>query len=99
MGASSSNRCGGGHQCDDDEWVGIPRPSWRVVLMAPDGASTRLRSLVDTMYGSGLGLQESAQVRGEVVELVAQLEAAIPPPHPSMRLTSSTEIESSGQKR
>ncbi|KAG0550098.1 hypothetical protein BDA96_01G310500 [Sorghum bicolor] len=36
------------------------------------------RCLVDTVYGSDLGFRASTEVRGEVVELVTQLEAANP---------------------
>lgn len=36
------------------------------------------RCLVDTVYGSDLGFRASTEVRGEVVELVTQLEAVNP---------------------
>ncbi|KAK1696208.1 hypothetical protein QYE76_012905 [Lolium multiflorum] len=65
---------------NDDEWGGDPKPT-PAPAPAPeeDGVLEELkRCLADTVYGSGLGLQASAEVRGEVVELVAQLEAANP---------------------
>ncbi|KAJ1296122.1 hypothetical protein BS78_01G275000 [Paspalum vaginatum] len=40
------------------------------------------RCLVDTVYGSDLGFRASTEVRGEVVELVTQIEAANPTPAP-----------------
>ncbi|CAN6294157.1 unnamed protein product [Urochloa humidicola] len=40
------------------------------------------RCLVDTVYGSELGFRASSEVRGEVVELVTQLEATNPTPAP-----------------
>ncbi|KAM0880286.1 hypothetical protein ACQ4PT_033668 [Festuca glaucescens] len=68
---------------NDDEWGGEPKPTPAKAEEAPapeeDGVLEELkRCLADTVYGSGLGLQASAEVRGEVVELVAQLEAANP---------------------
>uniref|UniRef100_A0ACD5THY1 Uncharacterized protein n=1 Tax=Avena sativa TaxID=4498 RepID=A0ACD5THY1_AVESA len=68
---------------NDDEWGGEPKPTPAKAEETPvpeeDGVLEELkRCLVDTVYGSGLGLQTSAQVRGEVVELVAQLEAGNP---------------------
>lgn len=38
--------------------------------------------LVDTVYGTNFGFQSSAEARGEVLELVNQLEAANPTPAP-----------------
>ena len=40
------------------------------------------RALVDTVYGTDLGFRASVEVRVEVSELVAQLEAANPTPAP-----------------
>jgi hypothetical protein len=40
------------------------------------------RCLVDTVYGSDLGFRASSEVRGEVLELVTQLEATNPTPEP-----------------
>lgn len=40
------------------------------------------RSLVDTVYGTELGFRARSEVRAEVSELVAQLEAANPTPAP-----------------
>lgn len=41
------------------------------------------RCLVDTVYGTNLGFDASAEVRGEVLELVNQLEAANPTSAPT----------------
>ncbi|KAL6905388.1 hypothetical protein ACP4OV_002989 [Aristida adscensionis] len=63
----------------DDEWGKEEEP-------AGDEAAERRdelkRCLVDTVYGSELGFRASTEVRGEVVELVTQLEAANPTPAP-----------------
>lgn len=40
------------------------------------------RCLVDSVYGTNLGLRAAAEVRAEVSELVYQLEAANPTPAP-----------------
>lgn len=68
---------------NDDEWGGEPTPTPPKAKEAPvtkedEGREELKRCLVDTVYGSGLGLKASSEVRGEVVELVAQLEAANP---------------------
>jgi hypothetical protein len=66
---------------NDDEWGSERKPTPAKPESAPaedDGLAELKRCLADTVYGSGLGLQASAEVRGEVVELVAQLEAANP---------------------
>jgi hypothetical protein len=68
---------------NDDEWGSERKPTPPKAEEAPapaddDGLEELKRCLADTVYGSGLGLQASAEVRGEVVELVAQLEAANP---------------------
>ncbi|KAF0930816.1 hypothetical protein E2562_035396 [Oryza meyeriana var. granulata] len=69
---------------NDDEWGGDPAPA-----PEEDGGGEEeerreelKRCLVDTVYGSDLGLRASAEVRGEVLELVTQLEAANPTPAP-----------------
>ncbi|KAK3041548.1 hypothetical protein RJ639_000682 [Escallonia herrerae] len=41
------------------------------------------RCLVDSVYGTELGFRASSEVRAEVLELVAQLEAANPTPAPT----------------
>ncbi|KAG9452465.1 hypothetical protein H6P81_005369 [Aristolochia fimbriata] len=41
------------------------------------------RCLVDTFYGTELGLRASAETRAEIVELINQLEAVNPTPAPS----------------
>ncbi|KAE8789788.1 putative plastid-lipid-associated protein 3, chloroplastic [Hordeum vulgare] len=79
---------------NDDEWGGEPTPTPPKAKESPlffadkaeedpvtkedEGREELKRCLVDTVYGSGLGLKASSEVRGEVVELVAQLEAANP---------------------
>uniref|UniRef100_A0A0D9XMV0 Plastid lipid-associated protein/fibrillin conserved domain-containing protein n=1 Tax=Leersia perrieri TaxID=77586 RepID=A0A0D9XMV0_9ORYZ len=68
---------------NDDEWGGDPAP-------APQGDEEEeverreelKRCLVDTVYGSELGFRASAEVRGEVLELVTQLEGTNPTPEP-----------------
>ncbi|XP_020595117.1 probable plastid-lipid-associated protein 3, chloroplastic [Phalaenopsis equestris] len=60
---------------DDDEWGnGTPRPD--------DKLGDLKRCLIDTFYGTELGFRASAEVRGEIVELVSQLEAQNPTPAP-----------------
>ncbi|CAL5207668.1 unnamed protein product [Lathyrus oleraceus] len=53
---------------------------------AEDGVDENLeglkRSLVDTVYGTELGFRARSEVRAEVSEFVAQLEAANPTPAP-----------------
>ncbi|KAK8950482.1 hypothetical protein KSP40_PGU012503 [Platanthera guangdongensis] len=61
---------------DDDECGnGIPTPD--------DKLGELKRCLVDTFYGTELGLSASAEVRAEIVELVTQLEAQNPTPAPN----------------
>ncbi|KAL6979899.1 hypothetical protein U1Q18_021555 [Sarracenia purpurea var. burkii] len=55
---------------------------------ADDKLTELKRCLVDTVYGTDLGLRASAEVRAEVSELVNQLEAANPTPAP----TEATEV-------
>lgn len=72
----------------DDEWE-EPEPEPEAPAPAPAPAAEEedeqavkreelKRCLVDTVYGSDLGFRASSEVRGEVVELVTQLEAANP---------------------
>uniref|UniRef100_A0A0E0F150 Plastid lipid-associated protein/fibrillin conserved domain-containing protein n=1 Tax=Oryza meridionalis TaxID=40149 RepID=A0A0E0F150_9ORYZ len=72
---------------NDDEWGGDPAPP-PPPPPAPeeDDEEERReelkRCLVDTVYGSDLGFRASSEVRGEVLELVTQLESANPTPEP-----------------
>uniref|UniRef100_A0A0A9BWY4 Plastid lipid-associated protein/fibrillin conserved domain-containing protein n=1 Tax=Arundo donax TaxID=35708 RepID=A0A0A9BWY4_ARUDO len=73
----------------DDEWGKDPEPepaaAERGGAQKDEAAERRdelMRCLVDTVYGSELGFRASTEVRGEVVELVIQLEAANPTPAP-----------------
>ncbi|GJM91564.1 hypothetical protein PR202_ga07946 [Eleusine coracana subsp. coracana] len=65
----------------NDEW-GDEQPAAEASAPQEDEATERRedlkRCLVDTVYGSELGFRASSEVRGEVVELVTQLEAANP---------------------
>ncbi|MCI25592.1 plastoglobulin-1 chloroplastic-like, partial [Trifolium medium] len=47
-----------------------------------DGNEGLKRALVDTVYGTELGFRAGSEVRAEVSELVAQLEASNPTPAP-----------------
>ncbi|KAL5225011.1 hypothetical protein ABZP36_011650 [Zizania latifolia] len=72
---------------NDDEWGGdpapAPAPAPAPVEAVDDERRDELkRCLVDTVYGSDLGIRASTEVRGEVLELVTQLEAANPTPAP-----------------
>ncbi|KAL6641513.1 hypothetical protein ACP70R_019694 [Stipagrostis hirtigluma subsp. patula] len=70
----------------DDEWgkelEPEPAPAADGGGAQEDGEAERReelkRCLVDTVYGSELGFRASTEVRGEVLELVTQLEAANP---------------------
>ncbi|CAD6204598.1 unnamed protein product [Miscanthus lutarioriparius] len=65
----------------DDEWEEEPEPPAPAEAEEDEQAVKReelKRCLVDTVYGSDLGFRASTEVRGEVVELVTQLEAANP---------------------
>ncbi|CAL4932442.1 unnamed protein product [Urochloa decumbens] len=73
----------------DDEWgkepSAPPPPAIEEEVVVDEQAERRedlKRCLVDTVYGSELGFRASTEVRGEVVELVSQLEAANPTPAP-----------------
>ncbi|KAL5232403.1 hypothetical protein ABZP36_031179 [Zizania latifolia] len=72
---------------NDDEWGGDPAPDPAPVQDDADADADERREelkrcLVDTVYGSDLGIRASTEVRGEVMELVTQLEAANPTPAP-----------------
>lgn len=65
----------------DDEWGKEPQAPVAEEEGDDEQAEKReelKRCLVDTVYGSDLGFRASTEVRGEVVELVIQLEAANP---------------------
>ncbi|OEL21871.1 putative plastid-lipid-associated protein 3, chloroplastic [Dichanthelium oligosanthes] len=70
----------------EDEWGKEPKaPAPSAEEEVDEQAERReelKRCLVDTVYGSELGFRASTEVRGEVVELVTQLEAANPTPAP-----------------
>ncbi|TVU31487.1 hypothetical protein EJB05_23174, partial [Eragrostis curvula] len=66
----------------DDEWQPAPAGSEPQEDEAAERREDLKRCLVDTVYGSELGFRASSEVRGEVVELVTQLEAANPTPAP-----------------
>jgi hypothetical protein len=70
----------------DDEWEEEqPAPAEESGPQTDEAAERReelKRCLVDTVYGSELGFRASTEVRGELVELVTQLEAANPTPAP-----------------
>uniref|UniRef100_A0A0E0MB51 Plastid lipid-associated protein/fibrillin conserved domain-containing protein n=1 Tax=Oryza punctata TaxID=4537 RepID=A0A0E0MB51_ORYPU len=71
---------------NDDEWGGDPAPPPPPPPAPEDDEEERReelkRCLVDTVYGSDLGFRASSEVRGEVLELVTQLEATNPTPEP-----------------
>ncbi|CAI8588214.1 unnamed protein product [Vicia faba] len=70
----------------DDAGNGTPAFTAEAPPPAPDGVDENLeglkRSLVDTVYGTELGFRARSEVRAEVSEFVAQLEAANPTPAP-----------------
>ncbi|KAG0461942.1 hypothetical protein HPP92_020418 [Vanilla planifolia] len=64
---------------DEDEWGnGSPAPE--------DKLGNLKRCLVDTFYGTELGLRANADVRSEILELVSQLEAENPTQAPNEAL-------------
>ena len=72
----------------DDEWgedpaaAAAPPPAEEEVDEQAERREELKRCLVDTVYGSELGFRASTETRGEVVELVTQLEASNPTPAP-----------------
>jgi len=71
----------------DDEWgeeaaAPPPPPAEEEVDEQAERREELKRCLVDTVYGSELGFRASTETRGEVVELVTQLEANNPTPAP-----------------
>ncbi|RCV43636.1 hypothetical protein SEVIR_9G315600v4 [Setaria viridis] len=71
----------------DNEWgkdpsAPAPAPAAEEVDEQAERREDLKRCLVDTVYGSELGFRASTEVRGEVVELVTQLEAVNPTPAP-----------------
>lgn len=77
---------------DDDEWGGgdgseeIVRGNSAVGAVEEKEEDDEVvglkRCLVDSVYGTNLGFAATAEVRGEVSELVNKLEAASPTPAP-----------------
>ncbi|XP_052169581.1 probable plastid-lipid-associated protein 3, chloroplastic isoform X1 [Oryza glaberrima] len=72
---------------NDDEWGGDPAPPPPLPPVPEEDNEEERREelkrcLVDTVYGSDLGFRASSEVRGEVLELVTQLEATNPTPEP-----------------
>lgn len=71
---------------DDDEWEeeyiaagnGSAAQGTGAVVEKDDRLEDLKRCLVDTVYGTNFGFQASPEVRGEVLELVNQLEAVNP---------------------
>ncbi|CAL1376208.1 unnamed protein product [Linum trigynum] len=74
---------------NEDEWEeegysaaavgnGSTAPSTAGGKKVGDGNGELKRSLVDTVYGTGLGFRAGSEVRAEVSELVSQLEAVNP---------------------
>lgn len=61
---------------DEDEWGNGSST-------AVDKLGELKRCLVDTFYGTEFGFRASAEVRGEIVELMSQLEAQNPTPAPN----------------
>ncbi|XP_065879208.1 plastoglobulin-1, chloroplastic [Euphorbia lathyris] len=75
---------------DEDEWEeeyasggnGSVDQGTGVVVEKDDTLDNLKKALVDTVYGTNFGFGASPQVRGEVSELVSQLEALNPTPSP-----------------
>ncbi|EEF43508.1 plastoglobulin-1, chloroplastic [Ricinus communis] len=72
---------------DDDEWgaeyeSGGNGSAGGLVVEKDDRIEDLKRCLVDTVYGTKFGFQASPEIRGEVLELVNQLEALNPTPAP-----------------
>ncbi len=72
---------------NDDEWGEDPAPPPPPPPVPEEDNEEERREelkrcLVDTVYGSDLGFRASSEVRGEVLELVTQLEATNPTPEP-----------------
>lgn len=53
---------------------------------APEITSLK-KALVDSFYGTNLGLSATSETRAEIVELITQLEAKNPTPAPTEALT------------
>ncbi|GLU05375.1 hypothetical protein SLE2022_224770 [Rubroshorea leprosula] len=75
---------------DEDEWGeqyastgnGSPAQGGTTEEVVDDKVGDLKRCLVDTVYGTELGFRAGPEVRGEVLELVNQLEALNPTPAP-----------------
>ncbi|XP_057795013.1 light-induced protein, chloroplastic-like [Salvia miltiorrhiza] len=73
----------------DDEWGADPESPAVAVMeeKAPEEIDSLKKQLVDSFYGTKRGLSASAETRGEIVELISQLEAKNPTPAPTEALT------------
>lgn len=73
----------------DDEWG--PEPETPAVAVMEEEKSPEIdplkKQLVDSFYGTQRGLSASTETRGEIVELISQLEAKNPTPAPTEALT------------
>ncbi|KAF5729720.1 plastid lipid-associated protein 3 chloroplastic [Tripterygium wilfordii] len=75
---------------NEDEWQeeyvsapnGTPASGKSVIVEEEDRLGDLKRGLADTVYGTDIGFRASPEVRGEVLELVNQLEALNPTPAP-----------------
>ncbi|CAA7406602.1 unnamed protein product [Spirodela intermedia] len=67
---------------DDDEWGRDPGNGASPALPDEDVLGDLKRCLVDSLYGTEYGLKASSEVRGEVLDLVNQLEIKNPTPAP-----------------
>lgn len=73
----------------DDEWGPDPEEPAVAVLekkKAPEIDELK-KQLIASFYGTQRGLSASAETRGEIVELISQLEAKNPTPAPTEALT------------
>lgn len=75
--AEEPGRADAAAEGEDDEWGNGSAAA------AEDGVGDLKRCLVDTLYGTELGFRASGEVRGEIFELVSQLEAKNPTPAPN----------------
>ncbi|KAG6386877.1 hypothetical protein SASPL_152054 [Salvia splendens] len=72
----------------DDEWGPDPEaPSVAVLEKKAPEIDALKKQLIASFYGTQRGLSASAETRGEIVELISQLEAKNPTPAPTEALT------------
>lgn len=78
----------------DDEWGPEPSSSSGLAVAEeeeppkePTEIEVLKKQLVDSFYGTNLGLTASSETRAEVVELITQLEAKNPTPVPTEALS------------